>query len=152
MAEDDADRLEREQLLADLDQAVGAREQVIADDRQRELRSSQQSLDADLRASPNPTFAETVESGHQQAEHDRTQSGEDALQAQLDATQDDRDDRQEGVDDEAPEHLGEDAGRARAARTRRAGASSRGLAAEGRERDDVQRTLAADAPDTPAVE
>ena len=124
---------------------MGAREQVIADDRQRELSSSQESLDAELRSTPHPTFAESVDSGHQQAEHDRTQSGEDALQALLDATQDGRDDRQEGVDDEAPEHLGEDAARARAARTRRAGASSRVRAAESREREDAQRALAADA-------
>ena len=108
MTGEDPDRLEREQLLADLDQAVGVREQVIADDRQRELRSSQESLDAELRSTPNPTFAETVESGHLQAEHDRTQSGEDALQAELDTTQDGRDDRQRALHADAPDTPGVD--------------------------------------------
>jgi hypothetical protein len=148
MAQSDRDRLEREQLLADLDQAVGLREQVIADERQRELLSAQASLDAELLSSPHPTFAETVESSHQQAGHDRTQSEEDARQALLDATQDGRDDRQEAVDDQlgsAPEHANEQVTRARASRRRRAAMSARGRAADMREHDDVPETPTADA-------
>ncbi len=153
MAPGDRDRLEREQLLADLDQAVGAREQVIADGRQRELLSAQESLDADLRSSPHPTFAESVESSHQQAEHDRTQSEEDARQALLDATQDGRDDRQDVVDDQlgtAPTHADGQVTRARASRRRRAAMSARGRAADTRELDDVPRTPPADAIEPPA--
>jgi hypothetical protein len=152
---DRLDRLDREQLLADLDQAVGVREQVIADDRQRELLSAQASLDAELRLSPHPTFAESVESSHQQAEHDRTQSEEDARQARLDATQDGRDDRQEVVDDErgtAPTHADGQVTRARASRRRRAAMSARGRAADTREHKDAPRTPAADAIEPEAAE